>query len=122
MQTTVGRHTDPRQVRAALTAAARALTIALGLWMVASTWLWEQSRGSRVSARLVGLAIAVLSAVGFWRDEMRYVVTGLAIFLGFSAGGIFNLPNPPLANQLSVAFAVFVLALLPTLRPLDEQP
>jgi hypothetical protein len=122
MQTTLRRHLDPRQVRAALTAGARALNIALGLWMVGSTWLWTQSHASRVSARLVGLAIAVLAAVGFWREEMRYVVTGLAIFLGFSAGGIFNLPTAPLVNQLCVAFAVFVLALLPAFRPVDEQP
>ncbi len=122
MQTTTGRRVDPRRLRSALTRAAGALNVALGAWLMASSWLIDERPMARNSARLAGFAIAVLSAIGFFRDEMRFVVTGVAIFLGFSAGGVFNLAGGALWNQLLVAGAVFLLALLPVFRPTDEQP
>jgi len=99
--------------------AARAINVALGIWLVVSGAIFPQANDARLVSYLAGAAIALVASLRRWRDGVRYVNTALAVWLAFSPGGLFRLDSPAAWNVLAVALLVFVFSLFPA-RPEDS--
>jgi len=91
----------------------RAVNLVLGLWLFASSALWEQPYGARLDGFVVGVAIAVFSIVGSWAGAARFVNTALAVWLAFASFVLFRLEGPAAINAGVVSALVFVLSLFP---------
>jgi hypothetical protein len=107
----------------AMGALARALTIALGVWLFISGALWVQPQSARIDNYLVGASIALIALLGTWFENARFANTILAVWLAFSTSGVFHLDGAPLWSDYLVAVGVFGLSLVPyETRPVETKP
>jgi O-antigen ligase len=95
----------------------RVVDVVLGLWLVASAFLWPHGTAQFLNAAVTGALIAAISAVALLaRDRARHVTTGLAVWL-FLANLL--LPGTTLAtawNHAVLAVILFLLSMVPSHR------
>jgi hypothetical protein len=90
------------------------VSIALGLWLFISGFLWPHGRAQQLNTWIVGLLIALVAFAAMSEPRARAVSAALAIWLFISA---FALPAAHVAttwNNAIVAVAVFVMAMIPS--------
>lgn len=95
--------------------AASGIIILLGLWLIASAWVFDYSgRSAVLNSVSVGALIAMLAALRVASLQCSVAVSGINILLGFwtivspwTTGYVAN--KPALANNIMVG--VFVMAL-----------
>jgi hypothetical protein len=93
--------------------AARLTGILLGLWLLASAFLWPHTDAQQANACIVGLLLAGSSALALRFAELRWAATLLSVWLFLS---VWALPTPDAAtawNHLLLAITAFVLTLVP---------
>jgi hypothetical protein len=90
------------------------VSIALGLWLFISGFLWPHGRAQQLNTWIVGLLIALVAFAAMSEPRARSASAALAIWLFLSA---FALPTAHAAttwNSVIVAVAVFVIAMVPS--------
>jgi hypothetical protein len=103
------------------TTPARLLTIALGVWLFLSAFIWPHTASQFSNAWISGLLIIAFAATAIRVDGARYGCTVLAIWLFFS-NWVLPTENEATAwNNIIVSVAVFV-ASLATHRVITEEP
>ncbi|HSD22287.1 MAG TPA: hypothetical protein VLC54_19715 [Anaeromyxobacter sp.] len=59
----------------------RAVNIALGLWLFASTFLLDRAGNAGFNTLLVGLFVAAIALIALYAPGLRFLNTGLAAWL-----------------------------------------
>src|SRR5262245_58230588 len=59
----------------------RWIPIVLGAWLFVSAFLWRHSPSSATNSWIIGLLIAIAGLIALRMPWMRWVVTGLAVWL-----------------------------------------
>jgi hypothetical protein len=92
-------------------APARLITIALGVWLLLSAFIWPHTPSQFSNAWMVGLLIAAFGAISLRVEGGRYGCTVLAIWLFFSNWILPTEYEATAWNNIIVAVAVFVASL-----------
>jgi hypothetical protein len=69
------------------------INIGLGLWLVASTFVWAHAASSRVNTWIVGIVIAVVAASALVRPKLHRLNSFAAAWLVVSTLVIHHLTN-----------------------------
>jgi hypothetical protein len=104
----------PRVAPAAPHAGSRVrwMSLALGVWLVVSSFFWTRSAFSRVDTLVSGLIIALACAPAMRAPIARYVTGTVAIWLYVSTVAVRHTSGATLANDALVAVAVLALSLV----------
>lgn len=102
--------------------AARALNIALGLWLFISAFLWPDSYSQFTNRWLVGLLCTLFAVIAIWAPQARFLNTALAVWLFISVWALPTRSSGTLWNNVLVSIAIFVLSLLPSSREVRTTP
>lgn len=95
------------------------IPIALGAWLFLSAFLWPHGTASATNSWIVGLLIAIASAIALRMPWLRWIDTALAVWLFLSTLAMPDVTRGTLWNNLIVAMLVFVVSLVPEgLNPL----
>jgi hypothetical protein len=92
---------------------ARGINVALGIWLFISAFLWLHTSAQFTNTWLVGLAIAVVAAVGFAVPQARWVNTALAAWLIISVWALPTLAAATFWNNLLVGIASLIVSVMP---------
>ena len=101
---------------------ARYASIVLGLWLVISAFLWPHSMGQQTNAWVVGILTIAFALLAAGRDDLRYLVTALAVWLFASIWVVPSIRIATLWNNGIVAAGLFVFSLIPNLRAGTTRP
>jgi len=98
---------------------ARLVNIALGLWLIASGFIWHHAPGQFANAWLVGTAVIFCSLIGIRIPAARYVNTLLSLWLLLSPWALSSATPRTIWNSVLVAVGVFAFSLIssPTAPP-----
>lgn len=97
----------------------RYANIAMGLWLLASAFIWQHHPSSRINTLVLGLLIATIGALSTLRSSARLLNVVAAVWLFFSTLWVFH-PSPAAGwNNAIVALLVFAISFVPTR---DEMP
>ena len=102
--------------------AARAISLALGVWLFISAFLWSHSYAQFTNSWLVGLLCVAFSVVSIWAPPARYLNAALAVWLFISAWALPTLASGTVWNHVLVSIALFVTSLLPSRRHVPTTP
>src|SRR5207247_9235375 len=92
---------------------ARILNALLGVWLVASAYLWPHHRGEFLNAWITGVAMIVFAFIGMRRRGARWADAALALWL-FSSMFIFPYAaGMSVLNHILVAMVVLVVSFFP---------
>ena len=89
----------------------RLLTIALGVWLFFSAFIWPHSQSQFANAWIVGLLIIAFGAVSLRVDAARYGCTILGVWLFFSNWLLPTQYEATAWNNIIVSVAMFVASL-----------
>jgi hypothetical protein len=92
---------------------ARLLNLALGLWLIASAFLWPHTAPQSSMALVAGALCTFSAAVGLVRPPLRYMNTVVSIVLFISAFTLPRMGSATFWNDALVAMAMFALSLVP---------
>ena len=93
------------------TAPARLMTIALGIWLFISAFVWTHSSQQFANAWIVGLLLVGVGALAIRMERARYACTALAVWLFFSNWLLPTEYDATAWNNIIVSLAVFVASL-----------
>jgi hypothetical protein len=96
--------------------AARGITIALGLWLFISAFLWPHTYAQFTSSWVVGVLCVAFAVIAVWVPPARYLIAILAVWLFISAWGLPTRSPATVWNHVLVSIALFVVSLLPPTR------
>ena len=102
------------------TAPARLLTIALGVWLFLSAFIWPHTASQFTNAWMSGLLIVAFASVAIRVESARYGCTVLAIWLFFSNWILRTTDEATAWNNIIVSVSVFVASL--TSRTIIAEP
>ena len=89
--------------------------IALGIWLILSSFLWAHSEAQFANAWIVGAGAAVVAAIAMTkREQARYVNAALAVWLFASAWVLPTVADATFWNHLIVSVLMLVASLTPT--------
>jgi hypothetical protein len=100
----------------------RTSIIALGIWLVVSSFLWPHTMAEQTNAWVVGVLAATFAVLATDRDELRYIDTALSVWLFASIWVLPSLRVATLWNSGTVAVGLFVFSLIPNLRTGSARP
>lgn len=92
---------------------ARGINVALGIWLFISAFLWLHTSAQFTNTWLVGLAIAVVAAVGFAVPQARWINTALAAWLIISVWALPTFAAATFWNNLLVGIASLIVSVMP---------
>ena len=92
----------------------RWVTLALGVWLFISAFVWPHAASAMTNTWILGLLIVLGAAWSMYEPRVRYLDTLFAIWLLFSTLVIQHHESATLWNNLIVAVIVFVLSLIPS--------
>lgn len=91
---------------------ARVASLLLGLWLIASTWVWRHFESSRLNTWLVGALVASVALLALRKPALRWVNVVLGAWLLLSVFIIRPVQAITWWNNLLVAVVVLGCALL----------
>lgn len=101
---------------------ARTLTLLLGLWLFVSAFIWPRAPASAANAGAVGLVACIAAVAAMWRRRARFLDTALSAWLLASAFLLPQRSGVAFWNDVTVAFAMLALSLVPgTMYPLGRR-
>lgn len=92
---------------------ARGINVALGIWLFISAFLWLHTDAQFTNTWLIGLAIAVVAAVGLAVPQVRWINTALAAWLIISVWALPTLAAATFWNNLLVGIASLIVSVMP---------
>jgi hypothetical protein len=101
---------------------ARFSSIVLGVWLVASAFVWPHSMAQQTNAWVVGILSVAFALLAAGRDELRYLVTALSVWLFASIWVLPSIRVATLWNSGIVAAGLFIFSLIPNLRTGTTRP
>lgn len=93
--------------------AARGVSIALGIWLFISAFLWPHSQGQFTNTWIVGVLCVLFAVLSMWASGARYLNTILAIWLFVSAWAIPAIRVGTVWNNVLVSIALLIVSLIP---------
>lgn len=91
---------------------ARIINIVVGAWVFVSAFIWMHAGADLTNTWIVGLAIAVIAAIGLGVPQIRFVNTALAIWLFISAFALPTVLSATVWNNAIAAIIVFIASLV----------
>lgn len=99
------------------------VNILVGGWLVASAFLWPHSQSQFTGAFATGVACALVAAISGTAPRLRFINTGLAVWLFISTFALFRLSMLTALNNVVVAVAMFAVSLAtPSQQDNDRRP
>jgi hypothetical protein len=102
---------------------ARKASVALGVWLFVSAFLWQHTGGEFVNALVCGALTVVVGFAAMRSPGLRYVNAMVALWLFISSFAVPHAMRATVWNDVLVSIALFVLALVgaeePRRRPLQ---
>ena len=92
-------------------APARLISIALGVWLFISAFVWPHTPQQFANAWIVGLLIVAFAALSLRFEAARYVCTLIAVWLFFSNWILPTELEATAWNNIIVSISVFVASL-----------
>lgn len=92
--------------------AARIVNIVVGAWVFVSAFIWLHMGPDLTNTWIVGLAIAVVAAIGLGVPQIRFINTALAIWLFISAFALPTVMSVTVWNNAVAAIVVFIASLV----------
>ena len=102
-------------------APARLITIALGVWLFISAFIWPHTPEQFSNAWIVGLLVVAFAAISLRVELARYACTLIAVWLFFSNWILPTEAEATAWNNIIVSISVFVASLAagqPAPRPI----
>jgi SPW repeat len=94
----------------------RWINIAVGIWLVASAFIWPHTTAQLTNAVAVGVACSLAAAAAMRVPPLRHVNAGLALWLFFSTWVLPVERGATLWNNVLVALVMLVVAMVPSRR------
>jgi len=98
----------------------RLLSLALGLWLVASTLVLPMESTSGFNRLIVGTGVAACAVMALWAPWFRFVNTVLGVWLGATELFFEHASTGKFLSTLVVAGAIVVLSLVPSPPRLED--
>jgi fructose-specific phosphotransferase system IIC component len=92
---------------------ARAIQIALGVWLFISAFAWSHTPSQFNNAWVVGALIAIMAAASMAAPLLRYANTALAVWLFISPFVLPTIAAATMWNHIIVAVALFLASMVP---------
>lgn len=92
---------------------ARAIAIALGIWLFISAFVWPHSAAAQANTWVVGVLIAILAVWSLFVPGARFANSLLAIWLFFSTIVLAHETAGTLWNNVIIAVVLFFVSLIP---------
>lgn len=93
---------------------ARIANVALGVWLIASIFLWKHWSNEAFDALTVGLLVVTFALASWWTPGLRWLNLVFAGFLLVDATCFGHALPVTQANHLLVAGAIAILTLVPS--------
>ena len=91
---------------------ARYVNIALGIWLVVSTYLWRHSSAQLANVWISGLIVARFAAVGMTVPRIRFFNTAVGVWLILSVLILPRVSNATAWNNALVGAVITVVSLV----------
>jgi hypothetical protein len=111
----------PRVPPAVRGASPRIVTIALGVWLFLSAFLWTHTQAQLTNTWVVGVLCVIFALISMAVPWVRYLNTLLAIWLFISAWALPTASSGTIWNNVLVAIAMFVASLMPSEGGAEER-
>ena len=99
----------------------RAVNVALGLWLFASTFLFHRTGDAGFNTFLVGLFVAAIAFIALYAPGLRFLETGLGAWLLVSTIWFAHAQAWLAVHDAVLGVAIIVVSLVPT-PPLAARP
>jgi len=90
----------------------RLLNVALGVWVVLSSFLWPRNSGNVANVWVTGVVIVVSALLAIRRPNLRFVNTAAGVWLIASLFAWPNYSSPMVWNNALVGAAVALASLV----------
>lgn len=107
---------DTNRIDARQGAWPRWVSLAAGVWVFISAFIWPHTAGEQTNAWILGVLIVIASLWAMAMPPVRYVNTILAVWLFFATLVIQHSHAGTLWSNLISAIVVFVMSLTPSGR------
>ena len=99
---------------------ARIWNVVLGVWLFISAFLWPHSETQMTNTWIMGVLSALFAVASIYYSPARYLNVALAVWLFISSWALPTIHAATTWNNLLVAVAIFVVALIP--GPVGAEP
>ena len=98
----------------------RAVNVVLGAWLIVSAFVLPHNGNVGFNSLICGLLVCSTALQAFWAPALRWVNTGLAIWIGFCAL-VFEYSSPKARlHDLAIAGVILLASLVPGRLPPQE--
>jgi hypothetical protein len=93
---------------------ARAISIALGVWLFISAFVWAHSAAAQANTWVVGVLIVIIAVWSLFVPSARFANSLLALWLFFSTIVIPHASAATLWNNVIASIVLFFVSLIPS--------